>query len=78
MSQLVDYVKEKELIFKDYREDKITQYDAILKIDALRIKNKHLNLTDVPVTEKNIDALAEKEVEEEDYDDWEDNEEDVD
>lgn len=73
MSQLVNYVNEKEKILKDYREDKITQYDAILKIDDLRSKNKHLVLTDVPVNESNINAVANKPVMEEDYDDWEEN-----
>ena len=73
MSQLVNYVNEKEKILKDYREDKITQYDAILKIDDLRNKNKHLVLTDVPVNESNINAVANKPVMEEDYDDWEEN-----
>lgn len=73
MSQLVNYVNEKEKILKDYREDKITQYDAILKIDDLRSKNKHLVLTDVPVNESNINAVANKPVTEEDYDDWEEN-----
>lgn len=71
MSQLVNYVNEKEKILKDYREDKITQYDAILKIDDLRSKNKHLVLTDVPVNESNINTVANKPVTEEDYDDWE-------
>ena len=73
MSQLVNYVNEKEKILKDYREDKITLYDAILKIDDLRSKNKHLVLTDVPVNESNINAVANKPVTEEDYDDWEEN-----
>lgn len=73
MSQLVNYVNEKEKILKDYREDKITQYDAILKIDDLRSKNKHLVLTDVPVNESNINTVANKPVMEEDYDDWEEN-----
>jgi len=76
MSQLVNYVNEKEKILKDYREDKITQYDAILKIDDLRSKNKHLVLTDVPVNESNINAVANKPVTEEDYDDWEEDVED--
>ena len=76
MSQLVNYVNEKEKILEDYREDKITQYDAILKIDDLRSKNKHLVLTDVPVNESNINAVANKPVTEEDYDDWEEDVED--
>ncbi len=76
MSQLVNYVNEKEKILKDYREDKITQYDAILKIDDLRNKNKHLVLTDVPVNESNINTVANKPVTEEDYDDWEEDVED--
>lgn len=76
MSQLVNYVNEKEKILKDYREDKITQYDAILKIDDLRSKNKHLVLTDVPVNESNINTVANKPVTEEDYDDWEEDVED--
>lgn len=74
MSQLVNYVNEKEKILKDYREDKITQYDAILKIDDLRSKNKHLVLTDVPVNESNINTVANKPVIEEDH--WYDDEAD--
>ena len=70
---LIDVGVPKEKILKDYREDKITQYDAILKIDDLRSKNKHLVLTDVPVNESNINAVANKPVMEEDYDDWEEN-----
>lgn len=78
MSESVKYVEEKNKILNDYKNDKITQYEAIISIDSLRIKNKHLNLTDVPVTESNIDTLANKPVkkklvledDDEDFDDW--------
>jgi len=82
MSESVKYVEEKNKILNDYKNDKITQYEAIISIDSLRIKNKHLNLTDVAVTESNIDTLANKPVkkkqvledDDEDFDDWQPNE----
>lgn len=76
--QLVDYVKKKESIFKQYLDNTITNYNAVKSLGKLRDEYSSFNLTDSVITEANIDDLsgmntiAHEEDEDSSYDSYDD------